>query len=175
MFRTSNCGDLTISNVGEIVTLAGWVSRIRDKGFVLWIDLRDRYGITQIIFDEKRSSIEFMDKVRKIHREYVIQIKGKVIERESKNPDIKTGDIEILASSLDILNESITPPFTIENNTDGGEELRMKYRYLDIRRPVIQKNLLINLMKKVNICFIAVQKELIREVKLVTFYLISFS
>ena len=142
MFRTSNCGDLTISNVGEIVTLAGWVSRIRDKGFVLWIDLRDRYGITQIIFDEKRSSIEFMDKVRKIHREYVIQIKGKVIERESKNPDIKTGDIEILASSLDVLNESITPPFTIENNTDGGEELRMKYRYLDIRRPVIQKNLL---------------------------------
>ena len=142
MFRTSNCGELTISNVGEIVTLAGWVSRIRDKGFVLWIDLRDRYGITQIIFDEKRSSIEFMDKVRKIHREYVIQIKGKVIERESKNPDIKTGDIEILASSLDILNESITPPFTIENNTDGGEELRMKYRYLDIRRPVIQKNLL---------------------------------
>ena len=142
MFRTSNCGELTISNVGEIVTLAGWVSRMRDKGFVLWIDLRDRYGITQIIFDEKRSSIEFMDKVRKIHREYVIQIKGKVIERESKNPDIKTGDIEILASSLDILNESITPPFTIENNTDGGEELRMKYRYLDIRRPVIQRNLL---------------------------------
>ena len=142
MFRTSNCGDLTISNVGEIVTLAGWVSRIRDKGFVLWIDLRDRYGITQIIFDEKRSSTEFMDKVRKIHREYVIQIKGKVIERESKNPDIKTGDIEILASSLDVLNESTTPPFTIENNTDGGEELRMKYRYLDIRRPVIQKNLL---------------------------------
>ena len=142
MFRTSNCGELTISNVGEIVTLAGWVSRIRDKGFVLWIDLRDRYGITQIIFDEKRSSIEFMDKVRKIHREYVIQIKGKVIERESKNPDIKTGDIEILASSLDVLNESTTPPFTIENNTDGGEELRMKYRYLDIRRPVIQKNLL---------------------------------
>ena len=142
MFRTSNCGELTISNVGEIVTLAGWVSRIRDKGFVLWIDLRDRYGITQIIFDEKRSSIEFMDKVRKIHREYVIQIEGKVIERESKNPDINTGDIEILASSLDVLNESTTPPFTIENNTDGGEELRMKYRYLDIRRPVIQKNLL---------------------------------
>ena len=142
MFRTSNCGELTISNVGEIVTLAGWVSRIRDKGFVLWIDLRDRYGITQIIFDEKRSSIEFMDKVRKIHREYVIQIKGKVIERESKNPDIKTGDIEILASSLNVLNESTTPPFTIENNTDGGEELRMKYRYLDIRRPVIQRNLL---------------------------------
>ena len=142
MFRTSNCGELTISNVGEIVTLAGWVSRIRDKGFVLWIDLRDRYGITQIIFDEKRSNIEFMDKVRKIHREYVIQIKGKVIERESKNPDIKTGDIEILASSLDVLNESTTPPFTIENNTDGGEELRMKYRYLDIRRPVIQRNLL---------------------------------
>ena len=142
MFRTSNCGELTISNVGEIVTLAGWVSRVRDKGFVLWIDLRDRYGITQIIFDEKRSSIEFMDKVRKIHREFVIQIKGKVIERESKNPDINTGDIEILAKSLDVLNEAKTPPFTIENKTDGGEELRMKYRYLDIRRPVIQNNLL---------------------------------
>ena len=142
MFRTSNCGELTISNVGEIVTLAGWVSRVRDKGFVLWIDLRDMYGITQIIFDEKRSSIEFMDKVRKIHREYVIQIKGKVIERESKNPDINTGDIEILAKSLDVLNEAKTPPFTIENKTDGGEELRMKYRYLDIRRPVIQNNLL---------------------------------
>ena len=142
MFRTSNCGELTISNVGEIVTLAGWVSRIRDKGFVLWIDLRDRYGITQIIFDEKRSSTEFMDKVRKIHREYVIQIKGKVIERESKNLDINTGDIEILATSLDVLNEAKTPPFTIENETDGGEELRMKYRYLDIRRPIIQNNLI---------------------------------
>ncbi|MFL2591443.1 MAG: aspartate--tRNA ligase [Flavobacteriaceae bacterium] len=142
MFRTSNCGELTISNVGEIVTLAGWVSRIRDKGFVLWIDLRDRYGITQIIFDEKRSNIEFMDKVRKINREYVIQIKGKVIERESKNPEINTGDIEILAKSLDVLNEAKTPPFTIENKTDGSEELRMKYRYLDIRRPIIQNNLI---------------------------------
>ena len=161
MFRTSNCGDLTISNVGEIVTLAGWVSRIRDKGFVLWIDLRDRYGITQIIFDEKRSSIEFMDKVRKVHREYVIQIKGKVIERESKNPDIKTGDIEILASSLDILNESITPPFTIENNTDGGEELRMKYRYLDIRRPVIQKNLLMRSNLSLEIRKFLVSKEFV--------------
>ena len=161
MFRTSNCGDLTISNVGEIVTLAGWVSRIRDKGFVLWIDLRDRYGITQIIFDEKRSSIEFMDKVRKVHREYVIQIKGKVIERESKNPDIMTGDIEILASSLDILNESITPPFTIENNTDGGEELRMKYRYLDIRRPVIQKNLLMRSNLSLEIRKFLVSKEFV--------------
>ena len=143
MFRTSNCGELNISNTGEIVTLAGWVSRVRDKGFVLWIDLRDRYGITQIIFDEKRSSVEFMDKARKIHREYVIQINGEVIERESKNPDLNTGDIEILAKSLNVLNESKTPPFTIENKTDGGEELRMKYRYLDIRRPVIQKNLFV--------------------------------
>ncbi len=161
MFRTSNCGELTIYNVGEIVTLAGWVSRIRDKGFVLWVDLRDRYGITQIIFDEKRSRIEFMDKVRKVHREYVIQIKGKVIERESKNPDIKTGDIEILANSLDILNESITPPFTIENNTDGGEELRMKYRYLDIRRPVIQKNLLMRSNLSLEIRKFLVSKEFV--------------
>ena len=161
MFRTSNCGELTISNVGEIVTLAGWVSRIRDKGFVLWIDLRDRYGITQIIFDEKRSSIEFMDKVRKIHREYVIQIKGKVIERESKNLDINTGDIEILATSLDVLNEAKIPPFTIENKTDGGEELRMKYRYLDIRRPVIQNNLLMRSNLSLEIRKFLVSKEFI--------------
>ena len=161
MFRTSNCGELTISNVGEIVTLAGWVSRIRDKGFVLWIDLRDRYGITQIIFDEKRSSIEFMDKVRKIHREYVIQIKGKVIERESKNLDINTGDIEILATSLDVLNEAKTPPFTIENETDGGEELRMKYRYLDIRRPVIQNNLIMRSNLSLEIRKFLVSKEFI--------------
>jgi len=161
MFRTSNCGELTISNVGEIVTLAGWVSRIRDKGFVLWIDLRDRYGITQIIFDEKRSSIEFMDKVRKIHREYVIQIKGKVIERESKNLDINTGDIEILATSLDVLNEAETPPFTIENETDGGEELRMKYRYLDIRRPVIQNNLIMRSNLSLEIRKFLVSKEFI--------------
>ena len=161
MFRTSNCGELTISNVGEIVTLAGWVSRVRDKGFVLWIDLRDRYGITQIIFDEKRSSIEFMDKVRKIHREYVIQIKGKVIERESKNPDINTGDIEVLAKSLDVLNESETPPFTIENKTDGGEELRMKYRYLDIRRPMIQNNLIMRSNLSLEIRKFLVSKEFI--------------
>ena len=161
MFRTSNCGELTISNVGEIVTLAGWVSRIRDKGFVLWIDLRDRYGITQIIFDEKRSSIEFMDKVRKIHREYVIQIKGKVIERESKNLDINTGDIEILATSLDVLNEAKTPPFTIENKTDGSEELRMKYRYLDIRRPVIQNNLIMRSNLSLEIRKFLVSKEFI--------------
>ena len=161
MFRTSNCGELTISNVGEIVTLAGWVSRVRDKGFVLWIDLRDRYGITQIIFDEKRSSIEFMDKVRKIHREYVIQIKGKVIERESKNPDINTGDIEVLAKSLDVLNESETPPFTIENKTDGGEELRMKYRYLDIRRPMIQNNLIMRSNLSLEIRKFLVSKEFV--------------
>ena len=161
MFRTSNCGELTISNVGEIVTLAGWVSRIRDKGFVLWIDLRDMYGITQIIFDEKRSSIEFMDKVRKIHREYVIQIKGKVIERESKNPDINTGDIEILATSLYVLNEAKIPPFTIENKTDGGEELRMKYRYLDIRRPVIQNNLLMRSNLSLEIRKFLVSKEFV--------------
>ena len=104
--------------------------------------MRDRFGITQLVFDEERSPKVVYNKSLELGREDVIQIKGKVIERESKNPDIKTGEIEILASSLDVLNESTTPPFTIENNTDGGEELRMKYRYLDIRRPVIQRNLL---------------------------------
>ncbi len=142
MYRTHNCGELKISDTNKEVTLCGWVQTPRDKGFMMWVDLRDRYGISQLIFDEKRSSKELLKKAKGLGREFVIQIKGKVIERSSKNPNIPTGDIEILVSDLKILNSSKTPPFTIENNTDGGEELRMKYRYLDIRRDTVKNKLL---------------------------------
>jgi aspartyl-tRNA synthetase len=142
MLRTTNCGALTLAQLGEEVTLAGWVQKTRDKGFVLWIDLRDRYGITQIIFDEKRTSKEVMEKAQSLGREFVIQVQGPVIERESKNPNLPTGDIEILATDLTVLNAAKTPPFTIENETDGGEELRMQYRYLDIRRKPVRENLI---------------------------------
>ena len=142
MYRTHNCGELKISDTNKEVTLCGWVQTPRDKGFMMWVDLRDRYGISQLIFDEKRSSKELLKKAKDLGREFVIQIKGKVIERSSKNPNIPTGDIEILVSDLKILNSSKTPPFTIENNTDGGEELRMKYRYLDIRRDTVKNKLL---------------------------------
>ena len=141
MLRTVNCGSLTLKQLGEEVTLAGWVQKTRNKGFMLWVDLRDRYGITQIIFDEERSSKEVMHKAQKLGREFVVQIQGKVIERVSKNPNIPTGEIEILAHSVEILNPAKTPPFTIENVTDGGEELRMQYRYLDIRRNPVRENL----------------------------------
>jgi len=133
---------LTLAQLGEEVTLAGWVQKTRDKGFVLWVDLRDRYGLTQIIFDEERTSKEVMEKARSLGREFVIQVQGTVIERESKNPNIPTGDIEILATDLMVLNAAKTPPFTIENETDGGEELRMQYRYLDIRRKPVRENLI---------------------------------
>ena len=142
MLRTNNCGALTLAQLGEEVTLAGWVQKTRDKGFVLWVDLRDRYGLTQIIFDEERTSKEVMEKARSLGREFVIQVQGTVIERESKNPNIPTGDIEILATDLTVLNAAKTPPFTIENETDGGEELRMQYRYLDIRRKPVRENLI---------------------------------
>jgi len=142
MLRTTNCGALTLAQLGEEVTLAGWVQKTRDKGFVLWIDLRDRYGITQIIFDEERTSKEVMEKAQSLGREFVIQVQGTVIERESKNPNLPTGDIEILATDLTVLNAAKTPPFTIENETDGGEELRMQYRYLDIRRKPVRENLI---------------------------------
>ena len=142
MYRTHNCGELKISDTNKEVTLCGWVQTPRDKGFMMWVDLRDRYGISQLIFDEKRSSKELLKKAKDLGREFVIQIKGKVIERSSKNPNIPTGDIEILVSDLKILNSSKSPPFTIENNTDGGEELRMKYRYLDIRRDTVKNKLL---------------------------------
>ena len=141
MLRTTNCGALTLAQLGEEVTLAGWVQKTRDKGFMLWVDLRDRYGITQVIFDEERTPKAVMEKAQNLGREFVIQVKGTVIERESKNPNLPTGDIEILAADLVVLNQAKTPPFTIENETDGGEELRMQYRYLDIRRTPVRKNL----------------------------------
>ena len=143
MYRSHNCGELRISNLEQEVSLSGWVQKVRDKGFFIWIDLRDRYGITQLILDKERSSNEIFDLGKTIGREYVIQVKGSVIERSSKNPKIKTGEIEVLVFELVILNSSKTPPFTIEDQTDGGEELRMKYRYLDIRRPALKNNLIL--------------------------------
>ncbi|SRX72319.1 Aspartate--tRNA ligase [Aequorivita antarctica] len=142
MYRTHNNGQLRAADINKEVTLAGWVQKTRDKGFMVWVDLRDRYGITQLIFDEERTSKEVIEKATKLGREFVIQVKGTVIERESKNPNMPTGDVEILVSELNILNESLTPPFTIEDETDGGEDLRMKYRYLDIRRKPVRENLI---------------------------------
>ena len=142
MYRTHNCGELRLKNLDQQVTLSGWIQKSRNKGFMLWIDLRDRFGVSQLIFDEHRSSKELFEKAKKLGREFVIQVKGSVIERTSKNPNIATGEIEILVSELTVLNESLTPPFTIEDKTDGGEELRMKYRYLDIRRNSIKEKLI---------------------------------
>ena len=142
MYRTHNCGELRLKNLNQEVTLSGWAQKSRDKGFMLWIDLRDRYGVSQLIFDEQRSSKELFNKAKSIGREFVIQVKGKIIERSSKNLNIPTGEIEILVSELNILNESKTPPFTIEDVSDGGEELKMKYRYLDIRRNPIKEKLI---------------------------------
>ncbi len=142
MFRTHNCGELRLDHISEKVTLAGWVQKVRDKGFMVWVDLRDRYGITQLIFDEERSSKEMMEQAQRLGREFVIQVEGKVIERTSKNPNMLTGEIEILVSRLTILNRSLVPPFTIEDDTDGGDELRMKYRYLDIRRSPVKESLI---------------------------------
>ena len=142
MYRTHNCGELRLKNLSKEVTLSGWVQKTRNKGFLLWIDLRDRYGISQLIFDEQRTSKELFQKAKDIGREFVIQVKGTVIERASKNPNINTGEIEVLVSELIVLNKSLTPPFTIEDNSDGGEELRMQYRYLDIRRNVIKEKLI---------------------------------
>ena len=142
MYRTHSCGALNASDINKEVTLSGWVQKSRDKGFMIWIDLRDRYGLTQLIFDEERSAADLMERAKKLGREFVIQITGTVIERQSKNPNMKTGEIEVLVSKLTLLNESKTPPFTIEDTTDGGEDLRMKYRYLDIRRNPVKENLL---------------------------------
>ena len=142
MYRTHNNGQLRAADINKTVTLAGWVQKTRDKGFRVWVDLRDRYGITQLIFDEERTPKKVMEKATKLGREFVIQVKGTVIERESKNPNMPTGDVEILVSELTILNQSETPPFTIEDETDGGEDLRMKYRYLDIRRKPVRENLI---------------------------------
>lgn len=142
MYRTHHCGELNASHINQTVTLCGWVQKIRDKGFVVWVDLRDRYGLTQLIFDTDRTHKTLIDSAKNLGREFVIQVSGKVIERASKNPNIITGDIEILVESLSILNGAKTPPFTIEDTTDGGEELRMKFRYLDIRRNPIKNNLI---------------------------------
>ena len=142
MYRSHNCGELSSSHINTEVILAGWVQKSRDKGFIVWVDLRDRYGITQLVFDEERSSKAIMEQAQKLGREFVIQVKGTVIERASKNANIPTGDIEILVSELTILNEALLPPFTIEDETDGGEELRMKYRYLDIRRNPVKDSLI---------------------------------
>ncbi|WP_073552218.1 aspartate--tRNA ligase [Elizabethkingia meningoseptica] len=142
MFRTHTNGELSLKNLNEEVTLSGWVQTIRDKGFMIWIDLRDRYGITQLVFDQERSSAALLEEAKKLGREFVIQVTGKVIERASKNPKIPTGDIEILVEKLTVLNNSELPPFTIEDETDGGEELRMKYRYLDIRRNPVKEKLI---------------------------------
>ncbi|SHJ65318.1 aspartate--tRNA ligase [Maribacter aquivivus] len=142
MYRSHSCGELRESHIGQTVTLSGWVAKTRDKGFVVWVDLRDRYGITQLVLDEDRTNAELLEQARNLGREFVIQIKGEVIERTSKNANIPTGNIEVLVSELTILNESKTPPFTIENETDGGEDLRMKYRYLDIRRNPVKNNLI---------------------------------
>lgn len=142
MYRTHNCGALRAADINQEVTLSGWVAKNRDKGFMIWVDLRDRYGITQLIFDADRTEQAVFKMAQSLGREFVIQVTGKVIEREAKNNHIPTGDIELLVTSLTILNESKTPPFTIEDDTDGGEDIRMKYRYLDIRRNPVRNNLL---------------------------------
>ncbi|CAN1572559.1 AspS Aspartyl-tRNA synthetase [Flavobacteriaceae bacterium] len=142
MYRSHNCGELNASHINTEVTLAGWVQKSRDKGFMNWVDLRDRYGITQLIFDESRSIAAVFEAAKTLGREFVIQVKGTVIEREAKNKNIPTGEIEILVTELTILNASLTPPFTIEDETDGGEDIRMKYRYLDIRRNPVKNSLL---------------------------------
>ncbi|WP_315537139.1 aspartate--tRNA ligase [Prevotella koreensis] len=140
MYRTNTCGELRLADVGKNVTLAGWVQRVRKMGGMTFVDIRDRYGITQIVFDESADAA-LCAVANKLGREYCIQIKGVVSERQSKNDKMPTGDIEILAKELNILSESITPPFTIEDNTDGGDDIRMKYRYLDLRRASVRKNM----------------------------------
>ena len=140
MYRTKNCGELRLANVGEEVTLAGWVQSVHNLGALTFVDLRDRYGITQLAFNED-SSDDLKSKAGKLGREFVVQAKGTVAERYSKNKNLPTGEIEIMVSELNIVNESLTPPFTIEEQSDGGDDIRMKYRYLDLRRPNVRKNL----------------------------------
>lgn len=142
MYRTHNCGELRLADAGKQVTVSGWVQTTRDKGFMIYVDLRDRYGITQLILDEKNSAPALMETARKLGREFVIQATGNVVERISKNDKIPTGDVEIQVTDISILNEAKTPPFTIVDDTDGGDDLRMKYRYLDLRRGALQRNLL---------------------------------
>lgn len=141
MLRTHTCGELRISDVNKQVTLTGWVQRLRDKGSLLWVDLRDRYGITQLFLEEGKSEPALLQVARALGREFVVKASGTVVERLSKNDKMPTGDIEIRVTALEILNPSKTPPFTIEDNTDGGDDLRMKYRYLDLRRTVVRESL----------------------------------
>lgn len=141
MFRTHTCGELRLDNVGEEVILTGWVQRLRDKGGMLWIDLRDRYGITQLSFEEGQTPASLLEQARDLGREYVIKATGKVVERESKNDKIPTGGIELRVTNLEVLNAAKLPPFMIEDETDGGDDLRMKYRYLDLRRAPVRRNL----------------------------------
>ena len=140
MYRTNTCGELRLQDAGKMVTLAGWVQRTRKMGGMTFVDVRDRYGITQIVFDESKNA-DLCASANKLGREFCVQVKGEVSERQSKNPKMPTGDIEILATELNVLSESITPPFTIEDKSDGGDDLRMKYRYLDLRRNPVRKNL----------------------------------
>tara|TARA_R110002012_G_scaffold66614_1_gene173956 strand:+ start:39304 stop:41052 length:1749 start_codon:yes stop_codon:yes gene_type:complete len=142
MYRSNTCGALRASDIGSEVVLSGWVHKLRDKGFVAWVDLRDRYGITQLVFDQERTSTALLEQARELGRETVIQAKGQVIERASKNLNIPTGEIEVLVTELTILNKSLLPPFTIDDETDGGEDIRMKYRYLDIRRNPVKNKLI---------------------------------
>lgn len=142
MYRSHSCGELRASHITQEVTLSGWVQKSRDKGFMIWVDLRDRYGITQLIFDEERTPKAVFETAKTLGREFVVQVTGEVIERVSKNPNMPTGDIEILVKELTILNASLLPPFTIEDETDGGEDIRMKYRYLDIRRNPVKNSLI---------------------------------
>jgi len=141
MYRTHTCGELNTTHIGQTVTLSGWAQTIRDKGKMIWIDLRDRYGITQLVFEQGKTNKTVWETTQTIGREFVIQVSGTVIKRIAKNPNLPTGEIEIKVESLKILNTSEVPPFTIEDETDGGEELRAKFRYLDLRRPVMQKNI----------------------------------
>ena len=140
MYRTRTCGDLRLADEGLVITLAGWVQKTRKMGGMTFVDIRDRYGITQLVFNQEVDAA-LCEKANKLGREYVIQVTGTVRERSSKNPNIPTGEIEIIVSELNVLNAAVTPPFTIEDDTDGGDDLRMKYRYLDLRRNAVRKNL----------------------------------
>ena len=142
MYRTHTCGSLRIEHKNETVTLAGWVQKVRNLGAMTFIDLRDRYGLTQIVVEEN-SAAEVRETALKVGREWVLQVTGTVLERQSKNPKMPTGDIEVAATAITVLNEAQTPPFTIEENSDGGDDLRMKYRYLDLRRPPLQRNMIL--------------------------------
>ncbi|MDE6288311.1 MAG: aspartate--tRNA ligase, partial [Muribaculaceae bacterium] len=140
MYRTNTCGELRLSDVGRRVTLAGWVQRIRKMGGMTFLDLRDRYGLTQVVFNVENDAA-LTEAANHLGREYVVQVTGTVAERTSKNPNLPTGDIEIIATELHVLNPSVVPPFTIEDESDGGDDLRMRYRYLDLRRNPVRSNL----------------------------------